>query len=79
MITPTEYLLLQRYDPTNPKLLEPLESVVGSNVAEVLPVHKVLTKASDMSAEELAEMIEVELRNRKLVEAAKKAQEDKIK
>lgn len=72
MITPTEYLLLQRYDPTNPKLLEPLESVVGGNMTEVLPVHKEAAKASDMSAEELAEMIEVELRNRKLLEMAKK-------
>lgn len=79
MITPTEYLLLQRYDPTNPKLLESLESVVGGNMTEVLPVHKEAAEVSDVSVRELLDMFDLELRARKLVEAAKKAQEDKIK
>lgn len=42
-------------------------------------MRKETAKASDMSIEELVEMMEVELRNRKLVEAAKQAQKNKGK
>lgn len=40
-------------------------------LSEALPMHKEVVKASVMSAEELAEIIEVELRNRQLIELAK--------
>lgn len=74
----TELLLRQEHCPETLSISSS-EALQAPILVEVLSVRKVLAKASGMSAEELAEMIEVELRNRKLVEAAKKAQEDKKK
>lgn len=48
-------------------------------LVEALPVHKEAAEVPDVSVRELLDMLDLELRARKLVEAAKKAQEDKIK
>lgn len=67
----TELLLRQKHCPET-LYISSSEALQAPILVEVLSVHKVLTKASDMSAEELAEMVEVELRNRKLLEVVKK-------
>jgi hypothetical protein len=62
-----ELILRQRHCPDT-LATEPLQAPV---LSEALPMHKEVVKASVMSAEELAEIIEVELRNRQLIELAK--------
>ena len=44
---------------------------------DALPAHQEVLKASGMSVEELAEMVQVELRNQKLLELARQAQKNK--
>ncbi|WP_236196151.1 hypothetical protein [Pseudomonas glycinae] len=72
----TELLLRQRYCPETLAASSP-EAPQGLVMDDVLPAHQEALKASDMSAEELAEMIEVELRNQKLIELARQAQKNK--
>ncbi|WP_156331389.1 hypothetical protein [Pseudomonas kilonensis] len=75
----TELLLRQKHCPETLIALSSPGAPQAPVAVEVLPVHKEAAKASDMSIEELAEMMEVELRARKLVEAAKQAQKNKGK
>lgn len=75
----TELLLRQKHCPETLIALSSPEAPQAPVVVEALPVRKETAKASDMSIEELVEMMEVELRNRKLVEAAKQAQKNKGK
>lgn len=72
----TELLLRQKHCPETLAESSP-EALQGLVMADVSPVYQEVLKASDMSAEELAEMIEVELRNQKLIELARQAQKNK--
>jgi hypothetical protein len=72
----TELLLRQKHCPETLAASSP-EAGQGLVVDDVLPVHQEVLKASDLSAEELAEMIEVELRNHQLIEMAKQTKKNK--
>lgn len=77
-ISGTELLLRQKYLPET-LAVSSLEPLQASIVAGVPSAYRDVAKASDVSAEGLAEMIEVELRNRQLIELAKQAKKNKGK
>lgn len=79
MIDGTQRILLEKYDPANPKLLELLQASTGINECDALPVHKDASSASQSAAESDIEMRLLQERARKLIEAAKKAQEERKK
>ena len=79
MIDGLERILLEKYDPTNPKLLEPLQTPTGIVEASALLVHKDANSAFQNAPESDIEMKLLQERALKLIEAAKKAQEDNKK
>jgi len=72
----TELLLRQKHCPETLAASSP-EAPQGIVMDGVLPAHQEVLKASGMSVEELAEMVQVELRNQKLIELARQAQKNK--
>jgi hypothetical protein len=74
----TELLLRQKHCPETLLISSP-EALQDPVVFEMPSVHIEVLKASGMSAEELAEMIEIELRSHKIIELAKQAKKNKGK